>query len=230
MSRQALERFTPDPALLGAGGPPIEMRILELLTARLCHELSGPVAAINNGIELLDEDLEAGSAPGPGFIRDAVALVSDSAHRARNRLQFYRFAYGFSRLGGASTGPAPHELVAGFFGVSQIVCNYAESARAMPPDWQKLASNLLLVGADTLPRGGRLALSDAPLTIEAIGEAAALSPEARSALMLTTPITELTARTVQPYFAGLLAKALECRLIATAEPGRVRLTASAAGI
>jgi histidine phosphotransferase ChpT len=229
MSRQALERFTPNVSLLGAGGPLIEMRMLELLTARLCHELSGPVAAINNGIELLDEDLEAGSAPGPGFIRDAVALVSDSAHRARNRLQFYRFAYGFSRLG-ASTGPAPHELAAGFFAASQIVCDYVESARAMPPDWQKLACNLLLVGADTLPRSGRLALSDDPLTIEAIGEAAALSPEARSALMLTTPTTELTARTVQPYFAGLLATVLECRLIATAEPGRVRLTAIAVGI
>jgi histidine phosphotransferase ChpT len=231
MSRQALERFTPDAALLGAGGPLIEMRILELLTARLCHELSGPVAAINNGIELLcDEDLEPGSPPGPGFIRDAVTLVSDSAHRARNRLQFYRFAYGFSRLGGASTGPAPHELAAGFFAAGQIVCNYAESARAMPPDWQHLACNLLAVGADTLPRGGQLALSNGPLTIEAIGEAAALSPEARSALMLTTPTTELTARTVQPYFAGLLARVLGCRLIATAEPGRVRLTAVAAGI
>jgi hypothetical protein len=117
-----VERFAPRAALIGADdqttsidsadvdeGPLIEMRILELLITRLCHELSGPVAAINNGIELLDEDLEAGTPPGPGFVRDAVALVSDSAHRARNRLQFYRFAYGFSRLG-ASTGPPPHEL------------------------------------------------------------------------------------------------------------------------
>jgi hypothetical protein len=41
--------------------------------------------------------------------------------------------------------------------------------------------------------------------------------------MLATPIADLTARTVQPYFTGLLAKALERSLIATAEPGRVRL-------
>ena len=51
-----------------------------------------------------------------------------------------------------------------------------------------------------------------------------LSSEARAALALTTPIAELTVRTVQDYFAGLLAKALDQRLIATAEPGRVRLT------
>jgi histidine phosphotransferase ChpT len=242
MPRQSLERLAPSAALIGADDqitsidradvdetPLIEMRILELLTTRLCHELSGPVAAINNGIELLDEDLEAGTPTGPAFVRDAVALVSDSAHRARNRLQFYRFAYGFSRLG-ASTGPAPHELAAALFSARSITFDYAESARTMSPHWQKLACNLLPVGADALPRGGRLEVSANPLTIEAAGEAAALTAEAHAALMLTLPITEVTARTVQPYFTGLLAKILGCRLIVTAEPGRVRLTAIASGI
>jgi hypothetical protein len=50
-----------------------------------------------------------------------------------------------------------------------------------------------------------------------------LSPEAGQALMLATPIADLTARTVQPYYTGLLAKALKRSLIATVEPGRVRL-------
>jgi histidine phosphotransferase ChpT len=228
MPREGSERLKPDLAFFRADGLLIEMRILELLTTRLCHELSGPVAAVNNGIELLDEDLESGSLPGPGFTRDAVALVSDSARRARSRLQFYRFAYGFSRLG-ASTGLPPHELANGFFAASRIACDYAESARMMSLDWQKLGCNLLPVAAETLPRGGRLALSDNPLTIEAAGEAAALSPEARAALMLDMPISELTPRTIQPYFSGLLARALACRLTTTAEPGRVRLTAIAAG-
>ena len=35
--------------------------------------------------------------------------------------------------------------------------------------------------------------------------------------MLATPIAELNARTVQPYFTGLLAKALDLSLIATAD-------------
>jgi len=34
----------------------IDLRVLELLTARLCHDLIGPVAAIANGVELLGED------------------------------------------------------------------------------------------------------------------------------------------------------------------------------
>ena len=74
-----------------------------------------------------------------------------------------------------------------------------------------------------MPRGGRLVLTGGPLGLEAVGAHAALSAETREALMLLTPIADLTARTVQPYFTGLLAKALEHSLIATAEPGRVRL-------
>jgi len=79
-----------------------------------------------------------------------------------------------------------------------------------------------------LPRGGRLVLTDGPLNLEAIGKAAALSPETKAALLLATPIAELTAQTVQAYFTGLLAKALDCRLIGAAEPERIRLTAIAA--
>ena len=201
----------------------VDLRVLELLSARLCHELSGPIAAINNGVELLaEEDPRLGSSPNPAFLHDALALVSESARRARFRLQFYRFAYGFS-FGSAIAGPAPHEIAIGFLAATNISGEYADGIRTLSPDWQKLACNLLSVGADALPRGGRLILTDNPLSLEAVGEPTALSPEAREALMLATPIADLTARTVQPYFTGLLAKALDRSLNATAEPGRVRL-------
>jgi histidine phosphotransferase ChpT len=197
----------------------IDLRVLELLAARLCHELSGPVAAINNGIELLAEE-------GADFIGDAVALVSDSAHRAGSRLQFYRFAYGYSEHS-ATAGPAPHELAAGLFAASRIETDYPAEIRALPLDWQKLACNLLVTAADALPRGGRLTLTAGPLAVEAVAEPISLSPEMRAALALKTPSVELTARTVQPYFTGLLARALGCRLIATAGPERARLAAVA---
>jgi len=199
------------------------MRVLELLSARLCHELSGPIAAINNGVELLAARIPVSPhRRARPFLHDAAALVSDSARRARSRLQFYRFAYGFSS-GSAIAGPAPHEIAVGFFAATRIVGDYADGIRLLSPDWQKLACNLLSVGADALPRGGSLALTGDPLTLEAVGEPAVLSPEAQAALILATPISELTPRTVQPYFTGLLARALDRSLIATAEPGRVRL-------
>jgi histidine phosphotransferase ChpT len=238
MARQGMDRFTPrtgiadtfdEPSSPQQGRDPdfplhlIDIRILELLTARLCHELSGPIAAINNGVELLaEEDPGLRLTSNPGFLHDAVELVADSARRARSRLQFYRFAYGFSS-GSATAGPAPHEIAIGFFAGTRIIGDYADGIRMLPPDRQKLACNLLSVGAAALPRGGRLVLTDEPLDLEAVGEAAALSPEACDALTLVTPIAELNARTVQPYFTGLLAKWLDLSIIPTVEPGRIRL-------
>jgi histidine phosphotransferase ChpT len=237
MARHGLDRFNPQTVVADVVEPSsssaehrhaaatgtVDLRVLELLSARLCHELSGPIAAISNGVELLaEEDPGLGSSVNPAFLHDAVALVSESARRARFRLQFYRFAYGFSS-GSTIAGPPPHEIAIGFLETTNIIGDYAEAIRTLAPDWQKLAFNLLSVGADVLPRGGRMVLTDGPLGLEAVGEPAVLSAEACQALMLATPIADLTARTVQPYFTGLLAKALERSLIATAEPGRVRL-------
>jgi histidine phosphotransferase ChpT len=239
MARKGMDRFMPRAGIAATLDEPflpqrdrdpepprhlIDIRILELLTARLCHELSGPIAAINNGVELVaEEEPGLGSLPNPAFLYDPVALIRDSARRARSQLQFYRFAYGFTS-GSATAGPAPHEIAIGFFAASRIIGDYADSIRMLSADWQKLACNLLSVGADALPRGGRLVLTDSPFALEAVGEAAALSPEAREALTLATPITELNARTVQPYFTGLLAQALDRSLIAITEPGRVRVS------
>jgi histidine phosphotransferase ChpT len=210
-------------------GGTVDIRVLELLAARLCHELSGPLAAINNGIELLvEEEAALEFSAETSFARDAVALVSDSASRAGSRLQFYRFAYGSGKTG-MSAGPPPGDLVRGFFEATRISYDLADGIEDLPAAWQKLACNLLPIGADALPRGGHLRLSDKPLGLEALGEGATLSTDTHAALMLTTPIADLTARTVHAYFVGLLAKRLDCSMQATTAPGRVRLTVIEAG-
>ena len=200
-------------------GSVIDMRVSALLCARLCHELSGPVSAVNNGAELLaDEDLD--------FAPDAVELIGVSARQAADRLQFYRFAYGFSGAA-AVPGVQPQALAARFFAGSRITCEYGDNAAVMPLEWQKLACNLLLVAAGALPHGGRLVLAASTLEIEAIGEAPTISPETLAALTLLTPVEALTSRTIQAYFAGALAASLGHRLVGNAERRRVRLTAVA---
>jgi histidine phosphotransferase ChpT len=243
MSWQDIDRFSLGSAFNGVADqapvvlPPrpgviagsLDLRVLELLTARLCHELIGPIAAINNGVELLADDpaLARGESD-PDFVHDAIALVGDSASRAASRLQFYRFAYGYSR-GGSTVGSPPNELASRFFEKTRISCDYGESIRVLPLDWQRLACNLLLTGAEALSRGGSLVLAFAPdgLDLEATGEFAALSPETNAALSLATPVAALTSRSVQAYFTGLLAEALGCRLVRTQELRRLRLTAVA---
>jgi histidine phosphotransferase ChpT len=196
----------------------IELRVVELLSARLCHDLIGPVSAIGNGVELLTDD-------DPEFVLDAVALVGESARKASKQLQFYRFAYGFS--GGGLTGPEPHQLAAEFFADTGIECDYRADARALAPEGQQLACAMLALAGEGLPRGGRLVLraDTAGPEIEATGQGTGPSPAARAALTLAAPAGELTSRTVGGYFAGLLAEALGWRLIVVDQPGGFRLAA-----
>jgi histidine phosphotransferase ChpT len=144
----------------------LDIRVAELLMARLCHDLAGPIAALGNGAEMLaDRD--------PDFTAETVRLIADSAVEAAHRLRFYRFVYG---VGGDSTvaGAAPSKLAAGFFAATTIACDYAPSVRLLPLAWQKLACHLLLVAADGLPRGGSLVVSAGTrgLVLDAVGEAA----------------------------------------------------------
>src|SRR4051794_26388589 len=107
----------------------VPLRVFELLAARLCHDLISPVAAIANGAELLGER-------DPDFVREAVALVGNSARTASARLQYFRFAFGFG--GDGLAGPAPHQLAAEYFAETAVACDYGEAVRALPLDRQKL--------------------------------------------------------------------------------------------
>src|SRR4051794_6131459 len=192
------------------------LRVVELLAARLCHDLISPVAAIANGAELLGED-------DPDFVREAVALVGNSAREANARLQFFRFAYGFG--GGGLAGPAPHLLAAEYFSGSVTRCDYGDAARALPLMEQKLACAMLLVAGQALPRGGRLVVgagSGGPV-IDAIGDATSLPAETRAALAQETDPSELTTRTVPAYFAGLLAAEQGQIVVMAGRPGGFRL-------
>jgi histidine phosphotransferase ChpT len=194
----------------------IDMRVSELLASRLCHDLAGPIAAIGNGAELLDDD-------DPDFVRQAAALIGDSAGTAAKRLQLFRYVYGFSV--GAIAGPPPHALATDYFAGGAIACDYPEAVRQLDPAWQRLGCGLLIVAGEALPRGGKLALTAeaGAVGIAAIGEGAGPSPEIGDALTLKSPVETLTSRTVGAYFAGLLAQSLKHQLSVAIEPGGFRI-------
>jgi len=177
----------------------LEFRILELLASRLCHELISPVGAINNGVELLnDGDV--------GFVRDATALIGQSARRAAMRLQFYRFAYGAGGVGGGA--PEAKALVAGILEGGKVRCDWPAAFDALPPPWQKLACNMTLLAAEILPRGGMVTLARAGngVSATAAGESMNLTPELKAALAPAVDVTSLTARTIHAYFTARYAE------------------------
>ena len=201
----------------------IDLRVSELLMARLCHDLAGPIAAIGNGAELLDDD-------DPDFARQAATLIGDSAATAAKRLQLFRFAYGFSA--GALAGPSPHLLASEYFSGGSLACEYAEAVRGLNATWQRLGCNLLMVAGEALPRGGRLALltEGGGVAVSAQGEGPGPSAEVSEAMALRAPVAALTSRTIGAYFAGLLAQSLGRRLRVAVEPGGFRIVCDGGGV
>jgi len=206
----------------------LEMRVVELLNARLCHELVSPVGAINNGVELLGEE-------DPDFVRDAIQLIGQSARKASQRLQFYRFAYGttVSASAGGGAPPSGRDLSLGLFEETKVRCDWQAGAATLPSDWQRLACNMLVLGGEALPRGGSVVVRPlragaSGIEVMAEGESVNITPEMRAALDPTVAVDQLTSRTIQAYFAARLAGQLGAVLaLIEAEPQRALLRAAA---
>jgi histidine phosphotransferase ChpT len=202
---------------MGMSDARIDLRIAELLAARLCHELVSPIGAINNGVELLEDD--------PDFAAAASGLIAQSATQATRRLQFYRVAYG-------STAPIALEpgrkAALDLFADGKIVCDWPER---LVPAGIKLACNLFLVAAEALPRGGRLTLAAAdPLEIRAEGEGARLPAHLPDALTGALAADAIDARSVQAAFTGVLAMRAGLRpSIATLASGGLVFRLASAG-
>ena len=57
------------------------LRVMELLSSKICHDLISPMSAINNGLELLDPaEID--------LFHASLNLVQSSAHQAVERLFF----------------------------------------------------------------------------------------------------------------------------------------------
>ena len=200
----------------------IELRVLELLCARFCHELVSPVGAIGNGVELLDED-------DPEFVRQAIGLIGQSARTASRRLQFYRFAYGTAPT---ASNVTPRELLLGFLDGGKVTADWEPAVSSLSSEWQRLACNLGVVAAETLPRGGLIALRSAGiagpgLEVEASGESVLVNRDVVTALAGRTSAVELNSRTIHGHITAKFAEQLgAAAALAESGPSRALFVAS----
>jgi histidine phosphotransferase ChpT len=204
----------------------VDFRVLELLCARLCHELISPVGAINNGVELLDED-------DPEFVKEAMTLIGQSARKAGQRLQFYRFAYGTA---GAASGGASidgRDLSVGLLEGGKVRCDWSQEARDLALPWQRIGCNMLVLALEVLPRGGTVLVRplDGGVEVTAEGETINVSADLRSLLEgdADIDIDALTSRTVHAFYTMRLAQHMGARLALAVGPNRAVLTAASGG-
>lgn len=122
-----------------------------LLCSRLCHDLVSPVGAINNGLEILQEEQEAS-------MREAVLdLIEKSTKQTSNKLQFFRLAFGAA--GGFSAKLDLRECekaTQAFLEGSRVTLEWDSEVTSGSKDFVKLLLNLALVASETLIRGGTL--------------------------------------------------------------------------
>lgn len=197
----------------------IDFRVLELICGRLCHELVSPVGAINNGVELLDED-------DPDFVKEAMDLIAQSARRAGQRLAFYRFAYGTSGVSAGAVNGG--ELVNGLLEGGKVRCDWDGGMTALALPWQRLACNMLVLAAEALPRGGTITIrpDGAGVTAVAEGDPVTIAAEVESACSGTLAVEALGARSIHAYYTAALARHMGTQLaVGLPAPGQGVVTA-----
>lgn len=190
-----------------------DMRLAALLCTRLCHDVVGPIGAINNGLELLAES------SGGGMDDEVVDLIQHSAGESARRLKFFRAAYGLSRGSSGVTGvDDAKQLVEGLFEGGKVELDWFEGPLPAEPVsgefLSQLLLNLALCASECLPRGGRVAVRFArqgdalAMRVAASGVSIKITDEMRRGLSGAGEIDDLDPRSVQPYFAGRLAAAM----------------------
>lgn len=183
-----------------------DVRVVELLCSRLCHDLISPVGAINNGVELIDE-------MGDDMRDEAMALIGQSAARAAARLRCFRLAYG----AGGDRAAVPRDEVraaaGGYVEGGKVGLDWAAGGPAeLPTGLAKGVLNLVVLATEVLMHGGTASVrTDAAgaaveAAIVAEGRSAELSVELRDALAGRVPVDAITPRTIHAYVTGLLAR------------------------
>ncbi len=133
------------------------MEFAQLLASRICHDLISPVAAVNNGIELLleenDDDIESRNR--------ALELIEDSAKVAAIKLKLMRAAFGAGQT--LQDNCSKNELLA--------LCQPIAVKNKVDILWDdsdnqhfsrtqsRLILNLFMILLEALPRGGMIELS-----------------------------------------------------------------------
>ena len=208
----------------------IDLRVAELLTSRLCHDLVGPIGAVGNGLELLGDDQF-------GMADDAMKLTTSSARQASNVLQFFRLAYGMAGARVGADYSQLRDLSSALLEPSRTKLDWTavQAPEGAPDGLAKVLLNMVALGHEALPRGGRLKveIASTPGSVEARvtaeGQDAHLRPESLAGLQDNINLDEMTPRGVHGYFTRLVAKRLGSDLaLETPKPDSLMLRVAVA--
>lgn len=199
-----------------------------LVCSRVCHDVISPVGAIVNGLEVLADEKDE------SMKEVALDLIKKSATQASARLQFARLAFGAAGSAGAQIdlGDAA-EVAKGFLEDDRLKLEWHLPRALLPKNRVKLLLNLLMIASTAIPRGGLL-------KVDPVGEGEAMGfrlnaegPNSRvpphvESLLAGTPEQTLDAHHIQPFYAGMIARAAGFAVTIAQEGAAIVLTAKPA--
>jgi histidine phosphotransferase ChpT len=214
---------------MGERTNPTDLELAALISSKICHDIIGPVGAIYNGLEILDEDDDAEA---KNYALDVIRNVTEQASA---RLQFARFAFGAAGSAGAVIDLGTAEQISrGFVGQAKHKLIWRAVPGHMAKDKVKLLLNLIASAISALPRGGEIdvqmggTLETPSFLIRCRG------PNARPPQYLVEFITgeqlpQLDAMSIQAYYTWRLADNAAMRLEILKDGADILLSAKPQG-
>jgi len=201
-------------------------QLAALLCARLCHDLVSPVSALSAALSVLDDESSA------DMHEDAMELVRDSSRQAQAKLEFARLAFGAGGSAPATLDTRElRRLTEAMFAPAKPEIVWKVEAAGLEKAAARLLLNMCVLAVESVPRGGKVAVEatetggGARIRIVAEGPRARLNADTVAALEGQAPEAGYDGRSIQPYFAGLIARNSGGRVSAHADEERVEFVA-----
>jgi histidine phosphotransferase ChpT len=184
---------------------PSDLELAALISSKICHDVIGPVGAIYNGLEILDEDQNAEAQT---YALDVIRNVTEQASA---KLQFARFAFGAAGSAGSMIDLGTAEQISrGLIGQGKHKLTWRGLAGPMGKDHVKLLLNLVASAITALPRGGDIDVvisgSQAqPIFVIRCRGTGARPPQYLTEFIGGQTAPNLDAMTIQAYYTWRLA-------------------------
>jgi histidine phosphotransferase ChpT len=132
---------------------PTDLELAALISSKICHDAIGPVGAISNGLEILEEDDDKDAN------RYALEVIRNVTRQASARLQYARFAFGAAGSAGAQIDLETARTISqGLVEGTKHTLNWNGPTGHLPKNQAKLLLNLVACAITALPRGGTIEL------------------------------------------------------------------------
>lgn len=197
----------------------------ELLCAKFCHDLAGPIGAINNGIDFLDAHNEE-------MRKKAIDLVQVSSIQSMSKIAFFRQAYGFIPTNSELNFSSIKTLINNFVHGGGVSIEFLDHPSVLDSKVAKLLLNALLIVSGIIMYNGKISIKvsnkGSSKKIEIVGISSIYKVEQELINILKNRSeSSMTTRNVQHFYTSYLAKVNMYDVDITEENGKVIFLAKA---